>query len=201
MVKLQPELLLLETLPPTLASFSPREILGEKWWDKERKAAYAIQEDRCWACGTHKTDKWCSCGDHYAYKTYLEAHENYTIDWVNRRVTFHGVVALCHSCHNFIHNGRLVRQFNSGVNSYSYTANVLSHGVAILTQNGLKPTAQQAISYLMVVKEYTLAEAVEYTISRGLVKSKHSQPEFWYDWAMDINGMDNKLKEERWIYA
>lgn len=180
----RPELLISPLLPPPLKKISPREVLGDKWWNQRRKESGKKNADLCGACGTHKSAKSCSCGLHYAYKPYLEAHEIYNIDYQNKTVTFLEVATLCHSCHNFIHAGRLMKQYIDGFNSPQYTQNILSHGVEILARADLKPTSSQAIAYLVVVKGKSLYEAQEYVMDR--INTDIQAGRFWYNWKMLI---------------
>lgn len=198
-MKLRPELLLHPLIPPPLHSLSPREILGQKWWDVQRKEAYTKNSDRCWACGTHKNDKQCACHGHFAYKTYLEGHEAYLIDYKSHTIRLNEVVALCHSCHNFIHNGRLVKQYREGINSRQYVENILNHGVTILSNAGLKPTATQAIAWLTIVKGYSTDDAVRYVIKRELEEDKFD-PESWSEWRIIIDKrVYHGLSEAEWL--
>jgi len=87
----RPELLQHGQIPRPLAGVAPRIVLGQDWWDIERKKAYEANKYCCWACGEEAA---------------LEAHEAYTIDYMKLTMTFTEVVALCSKCHGFIHIGR-----------------------------------------------------------------------------------------------
>jgi len=102
----RPDLLLHPNLPKPLHGVNPRSILGGEWWDKERKKAYATNDHHCWACGVHRYDA--------DYHQWLEAHEAYDINWNTGVVKLLEIVALCHSCHNYIHSGRLAMLLGQG---------------------------------------------------------------------------------------
>ena len=67
------ELLFCPNTPKPLHGMSPRSILGDEWWDKERIKAYRKFFNHCQACGTHKSDA--------LYHRWLEAHEVYHFDY------------------------------------------------------------------------------------------------------------------------
>jgi hypothetical protein len=184
----RPELLTSPLLPQSLYRLSPRTIFGgDKWWNEQRKLAYEKTNFLCSVCGTHKDDRQCACGKHFAYKKYLEAHEIYSIDYDNFVVELVEVAALCHSCHNFIHSGRLVKDFADGINSRSYTSNVLEHGIEILTRSNLKPLATQALAYLQVVKGFSTEDALSYIIEKQLEVEKRNIENI-YVWKIRIEG-------------
>lgn len=95
----RPQILLDNHIPKPLHGLNPRTLLGKEWWDKIRTQVYKQNNYCCWACGIHKTQA--------KYYQRLEAHESYEIDYKLARMTLKEVVALCHSCHNYIHKGRL----------------------------------------------------------------------------------------------
>jgi len=115
-----PLLLLHPPLPDPLHGVNPRTINGRKWWDATRKEAYAKHGDRCWACGIHKNDA--------RFRKHLEAHECYAIDYRQGIAHLDQVVALCHSCHNYIHSNRMLRQMAEGHMNRSKYLQILAHG-------------------------------------------------------------------------
>jgi len=128
-MELRPEILLHPNIPKPLHGIAPRTILGKDWWDKHRQIAYAKNDYRCWACGVHKTDA--------KYHQWLEAHEFYEIDYAKGRVVFVELVALCHACHNFIHDGRMVHLVDEGKMDEKQYREILKHGNRILAKAGL----------------------------------------------------------------
>ena len=115
----KPELLLHPSIPPKLHGVNPRTIRGEEWWDATRKAAYAANNYHCEACGVHQLDA--------EYKQVLEAHECYEYDVSTYTAKMVSVVALCLSCHQFIHWGRL-----SKVKGRTYLKKIILRGLDIL---------------------------------------------------------------------
>lgn len=175
-----PSLLLDPTVPPPLHGLSPRVILGAKWWDVVRKEAYAKHDDTCHACGVHKSKAF--------YKKYLEGHEKYDIDYEKCTIVLDEIVALCHLCHNYIHVGRLLSLYRSGVVSRNYVTTVLDNGITLLSKEGLKPQATQAIHWLMLQKGYSKSDAIFYAIKQDLPREKFDI-ETWDDWKIIINGV------------
>lgn len=190
-MKLRPDLLLHPKIPPPLHSLAPRNVLGKKWWDVTRKAANEAQGDKCAVCGVHKSKAW--------YRKYLEGHESYNIDYDNHVVTLKEVVGLCHSCHNYIHVGRLIKQYQDEVVSEQYVKNVLNWGIQKLSIAGLKPQATQAYHWLILFKNYSPSEAKQYVIEKGLEEEKFN-PDSWDLWKIVIDGKDyTGLTRAEWI--
>lgn len=125
-----PKLLTHPNIPKPLHGLNPRTILGDSWWDTVRRKAYAKYEYRCWACGIHKIDA--------RYFKWLEGHESYTIDYTKGSVKLKEIVALCHSCHNFIHSGRMYNLFISGEFPEIKIKSILLHGIQVLSKNNLE---------------------------------------------------------------
>ncbi len=104
----RPEILADPPILRQLFYINPRTILGDSWWQAERKLAIAANNECCWACGIHPRTEG-------RYRKYLECHERYEqeVYWGGKpnhsyvRVTLKEVVALCNACHSFIHRGRL----------------------------------------------------------------------------------------------
>ena len=121
-------ILLHPTIPKPLHTVNPRTILGRKWWDIVRNASYEEKDYHCHACGVHKSNA--------QYKQWLEGHEYYKIDYRSGRVTFDKVVALCHCCHSYIHEGRLQFLLEANKISTSKYTSVLAHGKKVLKLAG-----------------------------------------------------------------
>jgi hypothetical protein len=123
-VELRPELLQHPNIPKPLHGLAPRVIKGQEWWDKTRQDAYASTNYHCLACGVHKTEA--------KYHKWLEAHEDYTFNLKTGEVNVKQIIPLCHSCHNFIHSGRL-----SITAERDKIIDILKHGFKILEDNNL----------------------------------------------------------------
>lgn len=122
----RPQVLLQSNTVKPLHQVTPRSILGKRWWDVTRAAAYAVSDYHCVACGVPKAlAEW---------HRWLEGHEVYSIDYHAGRMTYIETVALCHNCHCFIHDGRLEALFRKGeVSQDKYTA-VMKHGQRVLKE-------------------------------------------------------------------
>lgn len=119
-----PRALLHPQLPKPLHGVAPRVILGDKWWDRERKEAYKSTGFRCKACGVHKLQA--------KYHKWLEGHEQYEIDYLLGISKYIGTIPLCHYCHNYIHQGRLQALLDQGKVSHQKFTAVIQHGETIL---------------------------------------------------------------------
>jgi len=126
---MNPKLLLHPNIPKPLHGIAPRVIMGGNWWDIERKKAYSNANYCCEACGIHKQDaklhKW------------LEAHEIYKYDYSAGVAKFVRLTALCHYCHNFIHNGRLEMLLREEKITMALYDDIMNHGINILKKANL----------------------------------------------------------------
>lgn len=128
--RLEPEVLLCPNVPKPMHGVAPREILGRKWWNKTRQAAYESTAFHCLACGVHRIQA----------KVYqwLEGHEMYGINYTAGRVTYLKTVPLCHFCHNYIHDGRLVALLEKGEMHQRRFIAIIQHGDKVLADAGLR---------------------------------------------------------------
>lgn len=129
-MNIRPELLTHQQIPKPLHGVNPRTIFGDTWWNKERKIAYAKNDYHCHACGVHKSQA--------KFHEWLEAHEAYDYDYPNGKLHFREIVALCHSCHNYIHAGRLIALLQTGKISRMKYDIIVIHGSKILEKHNLK---------------------------------------------------------------
>lgn len=127
---MRPGLLLHPNIPKPLHGMSPRELMGDEWWDFTRQWVYANAGFRCQCCGVPKREA--------LYHAWLEAHETYQYDYENGIATVNEIVALCHACHNYIHSGRLLILAQTGEIAFSKYEHIMQRGDAILKEAGLK---------------------------------------------------------------
>ena len=167
-----PSILLHPQIPKPLHLLNPRTILGKGWWDKVRKEAYWRHGFRCHACSIP--------GDEAKYRAGLEGHEMFDIDYVSGKVEFIEVVALCYSCHNYIHKGRLSYLLDAGKISGELFSYVLTRGNEILSLAGLPFDANAQL--LTLLRDNNLLAG-------------------WKDYRMIINGVDHGQRfrsQEEW---
>jgi hypothetical protein len=170
MIKADPIILCHPNIPKPLHGINPRTIFGKEWWDIHRQQAYAASNYCCSACGIPKKEA--------LYHPWLEAHEFYLFDYKKGRVTFDHLVALCHACHNFIHDGRMqVLVANGEMTEAKYT-DIINHGTAILRKAGL-------------LKER---------------KKRHVHPRSvaWEDWRMVVDGKEygpSTRSQREWLFG
>ncbi len=127
--KPKPSLLLCPRVPEPLHGVNPRTILGARWWNETRKAAYRATSFHCAACGVWK---------HRAiFRQWLEGHERYDIDYLLGRMAYIETVALCHACHSYIHRGRLDALLSEGKISHGKYIAVVQHGDRVLLEANL----------------------------------------------------------------
>jgi len=125
----RPEVLLSGNIPQPLHGVNPRSILGSKWWNETRKAAYKSTFYHCVACGVAKGDA--------RFRQWLEGHELYEVDYLKGHMYYVETVPLCHCCHNYIHSGRLQSLLDKGEISHQKYVAIIQHGDSVLAQAGL----------------------------------------------------------------
>lgn len=136
---IRPEILLHPNIVKPLHGLAPREIKGKSWWDKQRQIAYQSTDFHCAACGIHKSRA--------KYHKWLEAHELYEFDYPRGQMIFKEIVPLCHSCHNFIHSGRLQILFDKGEIEEEKYLDIMDHGNLIIKKHKLiKPAPPVVIA-------------------------------------------------------
>lgn len=172
----RPELLASPNIPKPLHTVNPRTILGKKWWDEVRQFAYARHDYRCYACGTPKKNAF--------YHKWLEAHEDYDIDWETGKVELREIVALCHSCHNFIHSGRLYTIYLNGEIGKDKVMNILDHGFDICKRNHIIPY-YGAFLVRYMLEGYPEKMAEEFAIKDGWFPHKMAE---WDKWHLVVEG-------------
>lgn len=142
---LRPEVLTHPNIPKPLHGLSPRELKGKEWWDNTRQKVYKQQDYRCTACGVHKSEA--------KHHKWIEAHESYHIDYLKGCMEIDSIIGLCHSCHNFIHCGRLKMLCSRGEVTEDKYFDIMNHGFKVLREAKLTPNGVQANSYVaMLVK-------------------------------------------------
>ena len=177
--ELRPEILTHPNIPKPLHGTAPRVIKGNDWWDYERKKAYRKNNNCCYACGNHKSED--------KFHNWLEAHEYYNIDYEMGTVELKEIVALCHSCHSFIHSGRLLGEYQAGNISKEKSLYVLRRGIRICLENNLKPFFM-AYFDLGIINGYSEEKALEFSKQKGWYIEESDVP--WEQWKMIIDGKE-----------
>lgn len=130
----KPELLLCPNIPKPMHGVAPRVVLGQNWWNRERRAAYKSTNYHCEACGVSKFEA--------KYHQWLEGHELYAIDYKRGRMKYVRTTPLCHFCHNSIHDGRLQHLLQQGLLNHQKFCAIIQHSQEVLTRAGLERTAR-----------------------------------------------------------
>jgi hypothetical protein len=116
----RPEVLLCPNIPRPMHGVAPRVILGSKWWNQTRQAAYRSTNYHCLACGVPKSRaRW---------KQWLEGHELYKVNHTKGKMIYLETVPLCFSCHNYIHDGRMSGLLEKGQISHGRFTAIIQHG-------------------------------------------------------------------------
>lgn len=172
MANINPEILLHPNIPKPLHGLNPRTVKGQDWWDSQRLKAYKSRDYHCWACGIHKSEAM--------YHQWLEAHETYEYDYPKGLATVKEIVALCHCCHNFIHNGKAEMEFMSGKIDTERLTYIMQHGTNLLSKNKLPMN----IFAFSVIKRNNLRIS---NIPAYLQQTSNTITN-WEDWRLDIDG-------------
>jgi len=121
-----PSILLHPNIPKPMHGVNPRSILGQSWWDNERKEAEQRTRGHCLACGIHKSKA--------RFRQWMEGHELYQINYTKGRMIYIKTVPLCHYCHNYIHSGRMFALLEQGKFNVSQYRAIINHGDRVLAQ-------------------------------------------------------------------
>ena len=106
----------------------PRTIFGKTTWDFMRKSAYYNAGYKCEICGREPKK-----GD-------LHAHELFSYDYDKQTGKFERVVAICRTCHDGIHSGRLITMFKNKNPLYpkSYVLRVVENCFSLVHKYNLE---------------------------------------------------------------
>lgn len=183
-----PGILLHPNIPKPLHEVNPRSIKGQAWWDVQRQKAYTENSYCCWACAIHKSQA--------KFHQWLEAHENYSIDYKNGLVKVTEITALCHACHNFIHSGRILMTSMKREEPEGKFWNVMFHGFSVLKAGNLKPNPF-ALSATETFIDFANTEGMNiptWAKSPEFGKALQDNPIFdekmadWADWRLELEG-------------
>jgi hypothetical protein len=165
-----PYILLHPNIPKPLHGLNPRTILGEDWWNITRQEAYKKNNYCCWACGVHKSKA--------KYHQWLEAHECYEIDYKTGKSTLKMVAALCHSCHNYVHSGRMNMMLEKGEITRDFFIDICNHGDHLT--DSIKSCPEELVFLQRTL--YNLAE----------LKTQKIATVKWEDWRLILDGKEYK---------
>lgn len=174
----RPELLLHPQIPRPMHGVSPRNIMGQDWWDEQRRAVYAGNNHCCWACGDDGP---------------LEAHECYDVDYERARMTFKEVVALCSDCHTFIHLGRAGSLVGSGKMTEREFKRIVRTKYLWLKKHNLLPGWQFYLTLSSLSKSYIISKPqwLKRILAEGLTIPRPVYPQQpWETWRMVFNGVE-----------
>jgi len=136
----RPELLLHPNVPKPLHGLAPRTLMSKKDWDIIRREAYAKNNYHCWACGVHKEYDMAKLR---FVEESLDCHEFYSIDYEAKTSTLVEFVAVCKSCHNYIHSGRMNALYEQGKMDEEECWMIVSHGEHVLNKGNLDPSVKK----------------------------------------------------------
>ena len=165
-----------------LMKCAPRVYMGQAAWDKLRKRTYFLADYKCQICG-----KDCSTPGT------LDAHELYTVNYMDGTAVFARVFALCKACHSFYHSGRLLTLHKQGSPLYSakHVLNVLEHGFKLIHDWNVahpdKPKLKAYGAILDGLKQEDLREPLTELIKEYDMEFWEEDPKRlakWKDWKL-----------------
>lgn len=144
----RPIILLHPNIPKPMHGMNPRTVMGQKWWDIEREKTAKHNNYCCWSCGVHRQDA--------KYHKWLECHESYKINYAKGIMKLEELVSLCHSCHNYIHNGRMEALVAKGKMPQWKYNRIIEHGNKIVSGIPQSIIPSSYIGYFAEWKEWHL---------------------------------------------
>lgn len=179
-----------ENIPKPLHGTAPRVVKKSPrgWWLNEKRQVLARANEHCECCNVHQSQSRYRAGR-------LEVHEQYDIDHKRGRMTYAGSVALCHTCHAFIHSGRLYAMWSKQQIGNSYFETVMLHGFNLLREAGLKPAFTQAVAWLQYIGNKDIDRVLQ---ERGIVVPSCTVA--WDDWRLVVDGEEfcPVMTEKEW---
>lgn len=167
--KLEPEILLSSNIPMPMHGVAPRLVLGSKWWNKTRNDSYKSTGYHCVACGVHKSQAF--------YRKWLEGHELYKVDYEKGTMKYLRTVPLCHMCHNYIHDGRLLSLLEKGKINHQKYAAIIQHGDRVLVRAGLNRKNHEARNE-EIIELIVAGKVKEWSKWRLVIGRKRYPPKF-----------------------
>lgn len=179
----RPELLQHPPIPQWLYKRNPRSILGEEWWDKKRKKAYAGNNHFCWACG--------GGGD-----TILHAHEAYDYDFESRIARLEEIVGLCIPCHQFVH---LAIEYQKRGPSKDFMR-IMNRGLSILEVSELEPNwLTKALAYKFQKRKDWGRPPLYVAVEQGFITKQRLKVWKSMYWCIEVKGQLYGLMGEYFI--
>lgn len=87
------------------------------------------------ACGVHASEA--------KGRQWMEAHEQYTINYQKGRMKYVGAISLCHYCHAYLHDGRLEWLLQTGQIHHAKYVAIHQHGDRVLATAGLSRESKE----------------------------------------------------------
>jgi hypothetical protein len=129
-------------LPYTLHGVNPRTIMGQTSWNKIKKVKQKEADHHCQIC-----DRYVA----HVIGDYLECHEVYEIDEEKYEFKLIDIVAICNTCHSFIHFGRTTILYNEGKITEDRYYEIYDKGQQLLqSQNLVKKEIDLSAPYVLV---------------------------------------------------
>ena len=159
----------------------PRTIFGKSAWDFMRRKAYLNADYKCEICGREPKK-----GD-------LHAHELFSYDYDKTTGEFKRVVAICRTCHDAIHSGRLITMFRRKNPLYpkSYVLKVVENCFKLVHDYNLKHDEPLRVysTYVDFLEEPELRQEMIELIKKYDIKfyeEKVSKSKRWKGWRVKV---------------
>lgn len=161
----------------------PRTVFGQRTWDFMRKKAYFNAGYKCEICGREPDKR----GD-------LHAHELFSYDYDRTSGEFNRVIAICRTCHDGIHSGRLITMFKSHHQMYpkSYVLKVVENCFKLVSEYNKENNANLRVydTYLEYLKVDELKDDMVELIKKYDIKfyttKDSARSKVWKGWRVKI---------------
>lgn len=179
-------LITMPNVPKPLHGMPPRVIMGNTKWNMMRKRCYFDANYKCEICGCEPE------------KGNLHAHELYSYDYKEGTGTFERCIAVCKTCHDGIHSGRLITMFKNGNPLYpkSYVLKVVENAFKLVFNYNEMNKNKRPLRLFATFVDYLdvpeLREDMEKLIKKYHIMFYDSPKRCakWGDWKLLWNGRE-----------
>lgn len=138
----------------------PRTIFGKSTWDFMRKKTYFNADYKCEICGREPE------------KRDLHAHELFSYNYEKGTGEFKRAIAICRTCHDGIHSGRLLTMYKNGNPLYpkSYVLKVVENCFRLVGEYNRTHSDEEPLRVYATYLDYLTPPELESEVSELIEK-------------------------------